>query len=135
MNKHIDALITRQENAFLTSIDDAGYPTVKVVRSPRKRDGLKMMYFTTHNNTQMVKSYEANQQAMVYFMDEARFQTASFYGTMTVETDPTIIQELMETENAPVFAKGVDPKTYCVLRFTADKVKFFSNMTTEVIDL
>lgn len=43
----IENLIEKQNVAFITSIDENGYPNMKAMLPPRKREGLNVFYFTT----------------------------------------------------------------------------------------
>ncbi|QIK70395.1 pyridoxamine 5'-phosphate oxidase family protein [Erysipelothrix sp. HDW6C] len=135
MKQHIEPMISRQTIAYLSSVDAAGFPITKAISKPRKRDGLKVMYFTTKKPSTSVADYERNNKASVFFADEDRFQSASFIGHMEVETDAAIIDELWAHENAKVFSKGATKDEYCVLKFVADSVKFFSNYETAVYEL
>lgn len=44
----IGKLIDNQTTAFISSIDTEGYPTIKAMLKPRKREGIKTFYFTTN---------------------------------------------------------------------------------------
>ena len=135
MLKHVEALVERSENAFITVIDGNQFPVVKIVNAPRKRDGVKTLYFTTPHHSKSVAEYAANDKASVYFVDKGRFQTALFVDHMTLETDDTIRKELFEDEQAKIFSKGKDLNDYAVLKFVADNVRFFSNLETTDIAL
>ena len=37
------------KTAFIGSVDEQGFPNVKAMLQPRKREGIKVFYFTTNN--------------------------------------------------------------------------------------
>ena len=48
IEKTIGNLIDKQSVAFISSIDTDGFPNMKAMLPPRKRDGIKTFYFTTN---------------------------------------------------------------------------------------
>ena len=46
--KAIEKFIDKQKVSFICSIDINGYPNVKAMLKPRKRNGLKEFYFSTN---------------------------------------------------------------------------------------
>lgn len=135
MIKHIESLVARKDTVLICSVDESGYPVTKTVMSPRKRDGLKTMYFTTPKSTAVVGQYEINPKASVYFVDKSRFQSASFVGEMQIETDPSIIEEMWNTETARIFEDSFDFNNYVVLKFVAKSVKYMSNFETSILEI
>jgi general stress protein 26 len=53
--KTIGNLIDKQSVAFISSIDENGYPNTKAMLPPRKREGIKEFYFTTNSSSIRVK--------------------------------------------------------------------------------
>lgn len=47
----IGSLIDRQNTSFIGSIDQNGFPNVKAMLPPRKREGIKTFYFTTNTSS------------------------------------------------------------------------------------
>lgn len=135
MKRHIESLVSRLETCEIAAIDPNGYPIVKTVMSPRKRDGLNVMYFTTLMSSYTVSSYQNNSKASVYFVDSERFQSALFTGTMEVETNTDIIEALKATETGKIFKGESWQQNYCVLRFTAERLSAMVNFETSLIDL
>jgi len=65
----LETLIARQPTATIASVDADGYPNQKAMLAPRKRDGLKTLWFTTNTSSMRVAQYRQNPKAAVYFCD------------------------------------------------------------------
>ena len=51
----IERFIDKQSVAFISSIDEEGFPNTKAMLKPRKRSGLKEFYFSTNTSSMRVK--------------------------------------------------------------------------------
>ena len=56
----IENFISKQKVSFICSIDNEGYPNVKAMLKPRKRNGLKEFYFSTNTKSMRVSQYKNN---------------------------------------------------------------------------
>ena len=72
--------------AFISSVDDEGYPCTKAMLSPRVREGIKVFYFTTNTFSLRVAHYKENPKASIYFCDAEGFKGIMLRGTMEVLT-------------------------------------------------
>lgn len=77
----------KQATAFIGSVDEAGFPNIKAMLQPRKREGIKTFYFTTNTSSMRVAQYEKNNRACIYFCDRRFFRGVMLRGTMEVLTD------------------------------------------------
>ena len=50
----IGNLIDKQKNAFIASVDGDGFPTMKAMLSPRKRNGIREFWFSTNTSSMRV---------------------------------------------------------------------------------
>lgn len=71
----IEKLIDNASTSFIAYIDD-GHPITKAMMKPRKRNGIKTIWFSTNTSSNKVKCFKANSKASVYFIDK-RFFVAS----------------------------------------------------------
>ena len=85
--KTIGNLIDKQGVSFISSVDENGYPNTKAMLPPRKREGIKVFYFTTNTSSMRVKQYRSNPQACTYFCDRRFFRGVMLIGTMEVLED------------------------------------------------
>jgi predicted pyridoxine 5'-phosphate oxidase superfamily flavin-nucleotide-binding protein len=75
----IGNLIDKAGVAFIASVDDKGFPNIKAMLPPRKREGIKYFYFTTNTSSLRVRQYRDNPKASIYFCDRR------FFGVMLTD--------------------------------------------------
>jgi general stress protein 26 len=85
--KVIGNLIDKSGAAFVGSVDENGFPNIKAMYTPRKRDGIRILYFTTNTSSMRVSQYRTNPNACVYFCDKRFFQGVMLRGVMDVLED------------------------------------------------
>ena len=85
----IEKFISKQKVSFICSIDNDGYPCVKAMLKPRKRNGLKEFYFSTNTSSMRVKQYLKNPNASIYFYHKGliKYIGVMLKGKMEVLTD------------------------------------------------
>ena len=113
--------------AYISSVDDEGYPWTKAMLAPRVREGVKVFYFTTNTFSVRVAQYKANSKASIYFCDEKCFRGLALRGTMEVLTDMESKQKIWREGDTEYYLGGVTDPNYCVLRFTAIDGRYYSN--------
>lgn len=86
-NKTIGNLIDKASVAIISSVDEEGFPNSKAMLPPRKREGLKHIFFTTNTSSMRVKHYLNNPKACVYFFDKRFFRGVMLKGAMEVLQD------------------------------------------------
>ena len=72
--KTIGNLIDKQGVSFISSVDADGYPNTKAMLPPRRREGLRVFYFTTNTSSMRVSQYRKNPRACIYFCDRRFFR-------------------------------------------------------------
>lgn len=85
--KTIGGLIDKQSVSFISSVDGDGFPNTKAMLPPRKREGLRVFYFTTNTSSMRVGQYRANPKACIYFCDKRFFRGVMLKGTVEVLED------------------------------------------------
>lgn len=113
--------------AYISSVDNEGYPCTKAMLAPRKREGIKTFYFTTNTFSLRVAHYKANPKASIYFCDEKGFKGMMLRGTMEVLTDAKSKEMIWREGDEQYYPGGVTDSNYCVLRFTATDGRFYSD--------
>lgn len=63
-------LLDKQRVVFIGSVDGNGYPNTKAMLAPRKREGIKTIYFHTNTSSMRVQQYRNHPQACIYFCDQ-----------------------------------------------------------------
>ena len=113
--------------AFISSVDDEGFPCTKAMLAPRKREGIKAFYFTTNTFSLRVAHYKANPKASLYFCDAEGFKGMMLRGTMEVLTDAASKEMIWREGDEQYYPGGVTDSNYCVLKFTATDGRFYSD--------
>lgn len=134
IEKIIEDLVDRQEVCFLSFIDSSGSPTTRAMLNPRKRQGLKEFYLTTNTASQKVQALLSNPKAGLYFYNRQLYCGMAFTGSVEVIYDQAIKNEIWHDMDTIFYENNTDPN-YCVLRFTAQRVRFFQNYTSTDIEL
>lgn len=129
--KTIGALIDKQSVAFIASIDADGYPNMKAMLAPRKREGLRMFYFSTNTSSMRVLQYAANSKASIYFCAPSSYKGVMLVGEMTTLTDQKYKDMLWKRGDTRYYPRGVTDPDYCVLRFEAKTWRLYSNFRSE----
>lgn len=127
----IGNLIDKQGVAHIASVDGDGFPNLKAMLPPRKREGIRVFYFTTNTASHRVAQYRANPKAAIYFTDKRFFRGVQLVGTMEVLEDAASKELIWQEGDTRYYPGGVTDPDYCVLRFTAQSGRFYSNFSSE----
>lgn len=131
----IGNLIDKQKTAFISSIDKEGYPNTKAMLSPRKREGIREFWFTSNTSSMRAAQYWENPKACIYFCDKRFFRGVMLRGTMEVLTDQDSKDLIWQEGDTMYYPKGVTDPDYCVLKFTAETGRYYSNFKSETFEI
>jgi len=129
--KTIGNLIDKQGTAFISSIDETGFPNTKAMLPPRKREGIKVFYFSTNTSSLRVSQYRINPKACIYFCDKRFFRGVMLKGTVEVLEDTQNKEMIWQDGDTLYYSQGVTDPDYCVLRFTVFEGRYYSNFKSE----
>ncbi len=129
--KTIGNLIDKQGVSFISSLDDEGFPNMKAMLPPRKRDGIKNFYFTTNTSSMRVKQFRSNPKACIYFCDKRYFRGVMLKGTMEVLEDAKSKEMIWQEGDTMYYPKGITDPDYCVLKFIAQTGRYYANFSSE----
>ena len=129
--KTIGRIIDKQSVCYISSVDGEGFPNTKAMLRPRKREGLRHIYFSTNTSSMRVAQYRENPKACVYFCDRRFFRGAMLLGTIEVLEDAQHKEMLWERTDTLYYPQGVTDPDYCVLKFTAIKGRYYSSLKSE----
>lgn len=134
--EQIFEFIAKQKTAFIASVDADGFPNMKAMFAPRKIYG-NSFYFTTNTSSMRVQQYIDNPKASIYFFNKGRFRYTGvmLIGTMEVLQDAEIKKEIWRAGDTMFYRQGVTDPDYCVLKFTAEKGRYYSDLKTESFSL
>jgi general stress protein 26 len=129
--KTIGALIDKANVSFIGSVDAGGFPNMKAMLPPRKRNGIKEFWFTTNAGSMRVGQYRKNSKACVYFYDARFFQGVMLAGIMEVLEDAQSKEMIWQSGDTMYYKQGVTDPDYCVLKFTARKGRYYHAFKSE----
>lgn len=129
--KTIGNLIDKQKTAYISSIDKDGYPNTKAMLAPRKREGIQVFSFTSNTSSMRAAQYRENPKACIYFCDRRFFRGVMLRGTMEVLEDAESKEMIWQEGDTMYYPLGVTDPDYCVLKFTAEDGRYYSNFKSE----
>lgn len=135
IERFADDLFDGQNLSFIGSIDKNGFPHIRAMLRPRKRQGIKTIYFSTNTPTNKVRHFSQNEKTCVYVCDPAAFQGILLIGTMEVLKAPEYKEMLWRTGDEMYYPQGVTDPNYCVLRFTALSGRRYGNFQSVNFDI
>lgn len=127
----IGNLIDKQGVAYISSVDEEGFPNTKAMLHPRKREGIKTFYFTTNTHSMRVRQYRTAPKACIYFCDKRFFRGVMLTGVMEVLEDREHKEMIWREGDTMYYPLGVTDPDYCVLRFTARQGRYYHNFGSE----
>lgn len=127
MKPIFENLIAKQQVAYIASINQEGFPNIKAMLAPRKRNGIVEFWFTTNTSSQRVAQYGQNSKAAIYFCDPNSFQGIMLQGVMEILEDSTSKELIWQDGDTIYYPDGVTDPDYCVLKFTAEKGRYYAN--------
>ena len=131
----IGNIIDKQGVSFIASTDSDGFPNMKAMLPPRKREGIHTFWFTTNTSSKRVSQYRSNPKACIYFYDKRFFRGVMLIGSMEVLEDADAKEMIWRDGDAMYYPGGVTDPDYCVLRFTARSGRYYSNFNSEDFDV
>lgn len=127
----IGKLIDKANMAIISYVDDQGFPISKAMLPPREREEIKVFWFTTNTSSNKVKFFKENPKASIYFVDKRFFRGVSLVGTVEVLETTEAKERIWREGDTMYYPEGVTDPDYCVLRFTAEKGRYYSNFNSE----
>lgn len=131
----IEKMIDQIGVSIISSVDESGFPNTKAMLPPRKRDGISAFYFSTNTSSMRVKQYRNNNKACLYFFDKRFFRGIMMIGTMEVLTDQKTKDMIWQDGDTMYYPLGVTDPDYCVLKFSAKKLRIYQNFKSENINV
>ena len=135
--ERIEKFIAGRKVAFICSVDEDGFPAVKAMLKPRARSGLREFWFSTNTSSLRVRQYRENPRASIYFYRKGlvRYTGVLLIGAMEVLTDQDAKNRIWRKGDTMFYKGGVTDPDYCVLKFTAEKGRYYCDLKTESFDL
>ena len=137
LSTELGKFIDRQKVSIVASIDEAGFPNLKAMLKPRKHVGLREFYFSTNTSSMRVRQYQSNPKASIYFYHKGliRYEGVMLIGKMEVLTDQESKNSIWKRGDTMFYKGGVTDPDYCVLKFTAEKGRYYCDLKTESFEI
>lgn len=129
--KTVGNMIDKSKTAMISYVDKQGFPISKAMLAPREREGIKVFLFTTNTSSNKVKCFKENPRASIYFADYRFFRGVSLKGTVEVLETQEDKERIWRMGDTMYYKEGVTDPDYCVLKFTAEKGRYYSNFKSE----
>lgn len=129
--KTIGNLIDKQSIGYISSIDEDGFPATKAMFAPRIREGIKVFYFTSNTSSLRVSHYQENPKGCIYFCDRRFYRGVMFQGEFEILEEHDIKEKMWREGDTLYYPLGIDDPDYCVLKFTAKKGRYYSQLKSE----
>ena len=123
----IGKMIDKAGTSFIAYVDEEGFPITKAMLKPREREGINTIWFSTNTSSNKVKCFRKNNKASVYFIDKRFFRGVSLIGTMEVLETSEAKERIWQEGDTMYYKEGVTDPDYCVLKFTVQKGRYYSN--------
>lgn len=133
--KTIGNLLDKQSIFYLASVSADGFPATRAMLAPRKREGLRVLYFSTNTSSRHVAEFLVSPKASVYVCDKRFFRGATLYGNIEVLTDDEHKKMIWRMGDTMYYPGGVTDPDYCVLRFTALRGRYYANFKSEDFEI
>ncbi len=135
--KKIGKLIDKRKVSFICSVDEDGFPNVKAMLRPRKRNGLREFYFSTNTSSMRVKQFLSEPKASIYFYRKGivKYVGVMLIGKVEVLTDQESKNSIWKKSDTVFYKQGVTDPDYCVLKFTAEKGRYYCDLKTESFEI
>lgn len=127
--------ISKQKTAFISSVNEEGYPVTRAMLAPRAIEGNEI-YFSTNTSSNKIKQYLANPKACIYFYKRGRFkyQGATITGEMQVCTDQATKDKIWRFGDTLFYKGGVTDPDYCVLKFICKRAEYYCDFKVKTIE-
>ncbi|MDR2208924.1 MAG: pyridoxamine 5'-phosphate oxidase family protein [Azoarcus sp.] len=121
--------------SIIGSVGQDGFPNIKAMLEPRKRDGIKTFWFTTNTSSMRVAQFRANPKASIYFFDRDAFRGVMLQGHMEVCEDAATKEMIWQEGDTLYYSEGVTDPDYCVLRFTAASGRYYAEFSSSTFEV
>ena len=129
--KTVGGMADKAKIVYLSYIDSRGFPTTRAMLAPREREGIRVFWFSTNTSSQKVAAFRRNPKGSIYFVDRLFFRGVSLSGTVEVLEDPESKERLWRRGDTMYYSRGVTDPDYCVLKFTADRGRYYRNFKSD----
>ena len=123
-NDELMNLINRSLFASIGYTDEDGRQNIRKVFCVWHK-GIGHHLISTNTSSAHVKSLMNNNNACLYFSDDARFEGLCLYGHFVIHFEEEYRKLLWNDGDEKYYPKGIDDEDYCILEFVADSARYY----------
>ena len=131
----IGNMVDKSNMVTLSYIDENDFPQMRAMLQPREREEIKVFYLTTNTSSKKVSCFKENPKASLYFVDKRFFRGVCLSGTIEVLETEEAKERIWRAGDEQYYSLGVTDPDYCVLKFTAQKGRYYSNYHSEDFEI
>jgi general stress protein 26 len=120
-------LVEKNRNVMVGSVDEEGYPNIKMMFNTRDREGIRVFYLTTNTSSLRARQFLLNPKACLYFANTRFFNGLLLMGRMEVLQDDASKRKIWRAGDEMYYPLGVTDPDYCVFRFTAQSGRYYAH--------
>lgn len=133
--KTVGLIADKQKVCYISYIDENGFPQVRAMLKPREREGIKTFWLSTNTSSKKVDCFRANPNACLYFVDNRFYRGVCLTGKVEILETAEAKQRIWRIGDKMYYSKGVTDPDYCVIKFTAEKGRYYSSFKSENFDI
>jgi Uncharacterized stress protein (general stress protein 26) len=130
-----ESVISKQKIVYLGSVNENGFPEIRAMLAPRKREGIRTFYLTTNTSSSKISQFLNNSKASLYFCNELFFKGVLLTGEIQVLQDEGSKEMIWRKGDTKYYPGGVTDPDYCVLKFTAQSGRMYGNYSVVEFDI
>ncbi|MBN2879312.1 MAG: pyridoxamine 5'-phosphate oxidase family protein [Clostridia bacterium] len=127
IKKEIKELVENAKIAYISSIDNDGYPNVKAMLN-LQRESFAVHYFSTNLFSKRVEHFKRSPKACIYFCDADNFKGMMLVGEMEVKEDIEHKTMLWRDGFEIYYPDGIETENYCIFKFTAIRGNYYHGL-------
>ena len=135
VQKTAESVISKQKIVYLGSVNENGFPEIRAMLAPRKRDGIKTFYLTTNTSSSKISQFKNNDRASLYFCNETFFKGVLLTGEIQILQDEGSKEMIWRKGDTKYYPGGVTDPDYCVLKFIARSGRMYGNYSVAEFDI
>ena len=133
--KTVAKMADKTKIVYVSYINENGFPVTRAMLKPREREGIKVFYFSTNTSSDKVKCFRQNPAASIYFADTRFYRGMCLTGNMEVLETAEMKERIWRLGDKMYYHLGVTDPDYCVLKFTAERGRYYSSFKSENFEI
>lgn len=121
--------------AYLEEADDDPTPTIRATLTLREREGIRVFYLTTSASPQKAADFRENPGGCLYFWTASFTRGVCLSGAVEVLETPEAKARFWRDGDQRYYPQGVTDPDYCVLKFTADRGRYYTSCDAKNFDI